>query len=183
MLTLFSRAVMCNWMVSTGVVAAMMSTSVSGKVIAMWMPILVFFYMGFQHLIVNMYSFPSGLMLGGHFTFMDWTTEVGEVYLLATDGAYEHLDAAAVHQALAASPADLDAAAALASARSHIHLALDQASGQQMVIKTPSVGLRDDPAYLDRFFRPAALWPASDPGAWPQRSAQAELSAAAKRAT
>ena len=41
----------------------MMSTSVSGKVIAMWMPILVFFYMGFEHSIVNMYLFPSGLML------------------------------------------------------------------------------------------------------------------------
>ena len=48
MLTLFIRGVMCNWMVSTGVVAAMMSTNVSGKVIAMWMPILVFFYMGFE---------------------------------------------------------------------------------------------------------------------------------------
>ena len=72
MLTLFVRAVMCNWMVSTGVVAAMMSTSVSGKVIAMWMPILVFFYMGFEHSIVNMYVFPSGLMLGGNFTFMDY---------------------------------------------------------------------------------------------------------------
>lgn len=72
MLTLFVRAVMCNWMVSTGVVAAMMSTSVSGKVIAMWMPILVFFYMGFEHSIVNMYLFPSGLMLGGNFTFMDY---------------------------------------------------------------------------------------------------------------
>ena len=72
MLTLFVRAVMCNWMVSTGVVAAMMSTSVSGKVIAMWMPILVFFYMGFEHSIVNMYLFPSGLMLGGKFTFMDY---------------------------------------------------------------------------------------------------------------
>lgn len=72
MLTLFVRAVMCNWMVSTGVVAAMMSTSVSGKVIAMWMPILVFFYMGFEHSVVNMYLFPSGLMLGGHFTFMDY---------------------------------------------------------------------------------------------------------------
>src|SRR5690606_8986819 len=58
MLTLFIRAVMCNWMVSTGVVAAMMSTSVSGKVIAMWMPILVFFYMGFEHSIVNMFLFP-----------------------------------------------------------------------------------------------------------------------------
>ena len=72
MLTLFIRGVMCNWMVSTGVVAAMMSTSVSGKVIAMWMPILVFFYMGFEHSVVNMFLFPSGLMLGGKFTLLDY---------------------------------------------------------------------------------------------------------------
>ncbi len=72
MLTLFIRGVMCNWMVSTGVVAAMMSTTVSGKVIGMWMPIMVFFYMGFEHSIVNMFLFPSGLMLGGKFTLMDY---------------------------------------------------------------------------------------------------------------
>lgn len=72
MLTLFLRAVLCNWMVSTGVVAAMMSTSVSGKVIAMWMPIMLFFYMGFEHSIVNMFLFPSGLMLGGDFSVMDY---------------------------------------------------------------------------------------------------------------
>ncbi|MEX0405735.1 formate/nitrite transporter family protein [Aquibium sp. LZ166] len=72
MLTLFIRAVMCNWMVSTGVVAAMMSTSVSGKVIGMWMPILIFFYLGFEHSIVNMFLFPSGIMLGGQFTWADY---------------------------------------------------------------------------------------------------------------
>ncbi len=72
MLTLFIRAVMCNWMVSTGVVAAMMSTSVSGKVIAMWMPILVFFYLGFEHSIVNMFLFPSGIILCGQFTWADY---------------------------------------------------------------------------------------------------------------
>ncbi|MEV5826623.1 formate/nitrite transporter family protein [Spirillospora sp. NPDC052242] len=72
MLTLFVRAVLCNWMVSTGVVAAMMSKSVSGKVIGMWMPIMLFFYMGFEHSIVNMYLFPSGLMLGGDFSIMDY---------------------------------------------------------------------------------------------------------------
>ncbi len=72
MLTLFVRGVMCNWMVSTGVVAAMMSSTVSGKVIGMWMPILVFFSMGFEHSIVNMFLFPSGLMLGGDFTIMDY---------------------------------------------------------------------------------------------------------------
>src|SRR5690606_33568899 len=47
-------------------------TSVSGKVIGMWMPIMLFFYMGFEHSIVNMFLFPSGLMLGGNFSIMDY---------------------------------------------------------------------------------------------------------------
>ncbi|NVO28636.1 formate/nitrite transporter family protein [Donghicola sp. C2-DW-16] len=72
LLTVFVRAVMCNWMVSTGVVAAMMSNSVSGKIMAMWMPILVFFYLGFEHSIVNMFLFPSGIILGGQFTWADY---------------------------------------------------------------------------------------------------------------
>ncbi|WP_108258716.1 formate/nitrite transporter family protein [Mangrovicoccus ximenensis] len=72
LLTVFVRAVLCNWMVSTGVVAAMMSTSTSGKIMAMWMPILVFFYLGFEHSIVNMFLFPSGIMLGGQFTWGDY---------------------------------------------------------------------------------------------------------------
>lgn len=72
MLTLFLRGVMCNWMVSTGVVGAMMSDSLPGKVIAMWMPIMVFFYLGFEHSIVNMFLFPSGLLLGGDFTIGDY---------------------------------------------------------------------------------------------------------------
>ena len=38
-----------------------------------------------------------------------------------------------------------------ASHRSHIYLALDPASGDKVVLKTPSIALRDDPAYLDRF--------------------------------
>ena len=72
MLTLFVRGVLCNWMVSTGVVAAILSTHVTGKVIAMWMPIMVFFYMGFEHSVVNMFLFPSGLMLHGDFSIYDY---------------------------------------------------------------------------------------------------------------
>ena len=72
MLTLFVRGMLCNWMVSTGVVGAMVSTTVPGKVIAMWMPIMVFFYMTFEHSVVNMFLFPSGLLLGGHFSVMDY---------------------------------------------------------------------------------------------------------------
>jgi serine/threonine protein kinase/serine/threonine protein phosphatase PrpC len=40
-----------------------------------------------------------------------WPTEVGELFLLATDGAYEHLDAASVNDALARHGEDLQAAA------------------------------------------------------------------------
>jgi len=72
MLTLFIRGVLCNWMVSTGVVGAMISTTVGGKVIAMWMPIMVFFAMTFEHSVVNMFLFPSALIMGGNFSLMDY---------------------------------------------------------------------------------------------------------------
>ena len=68
MLTLFIRGMMCNWMVSTGVIGAMMSTQLGGKVLAMWLPITLFFGMGFEHSVVNMFLFPAGIMLGGEFT-------------------------------------------------------------------------------------------------------------------
>ena len=72
MFTLFARGVLCNWMVSTGVVGAMISTNVTGKVVAMWMPITVFFYMVFEHSIVNMFLVPAGLLLGAQFTWLDY---------------------------------------------------------------------------------------------------------------
>jgi formate/nitrite transporter len=70
--TIFIRGVLCNWMVSTGVVGAMISTHVSGKVIAMWMPIMLFFFMTFEHSVVNMYLFPSALIMGGAFSIADY---------------------------------------------------------------------------------------------------------------
>jgi len=72
MLTLFIRGMLCNWMVSTGVVGAMISTTVSGKVIAMWMPIMLFFGMTFEHSVVNMFLFPSALLMYGKFSVMDY---------------------------------------------------------------------------------------------------------------
>lgn len=71
-MTIFVRGMLCNWMVSMGVVGAMVSTSVSGKAIAMWMPIMLFFYMGFEHSVVNMFLFPSALIMGGGFSVADY---------------------------------------------------------------------------------------------------------------
>ncbi|TQL47602.1 formate/nitrite transporter [Homoserinimonas aerilata] len=72
MLTLFVRGMLCNWMVSLGVAGAMIAGSVPGKALAMWMPVMLFFFMGFEHSIVNMFLFPSGLLLGGEFTIVDY---------------------------------------------------------------------------------------------------------------
>ena len=72
MLTLFIRGMLCNWMVSMGVVGAMISTSVTGKVVAMWMPIMLFFAMAFEHSVVNMFLFPSAMLMGGDFSIMDY---------------------------------------------------------------------------------------------------------------
>lgn len=38
-----------------------------------------------------------------------------------------------------------------ASSRSHVHLAVDEDSGEAVVLKTPSIDLAGDPAYLERF--------------------------------
>lgn len=70
--TIFVRGMLCNWMVSTGVIGAMLSRSVTGKVLAMWMPIMLFFYMVFEHSVVNMFLFPSALMMGGAFSLGDY---------------------------------------------------------------------------------------------------------------
>jgi len=138
--------------------------------------------------------------------------EKGDVFLLATDGAYEHADADFIIAAIDGNRDDLDKAAASiaaeacrrgsednvtvqlvrvedlpnpqakemvlqlsglpfppilearmafdgyrivrevrGSSRSHIYLAEDSDSGTLAIMKTPSIDLRDDPAYLERF--------------------------------
>ncbi|GLR72381.1 formate/nitrite transporter family protein [Agaribacter marinus] len=70
--TIFIRGMLCNWMVSMGVVGAMISTSAGAKMGAMWMPIMLFFYMAFEHSIVNMFLFPFSMIMGGEFTVVDY---------------------------------------------------------------------------------------------------------------
>jgi formate/nitrite transporter FocA (FNT family) len=50
----------------------MLAKDVIGKVVVMWLPILLFFAMGFEHSVVNMFLFPVGIMLGADFTWGDY---------------------------------------------------------------------------------------------------------------
>lgn len=70
--TALVKAVLCNWMVTVGVLLAMVSRSTAGKIAAMWLPILTFFAQGYEHSIVNMFVIPAGMMLRAPVSFGNW---------------------------------------------------------------------------------------------------------------
>jgi len=72
LLVVFVKAILCNWMVTLGVVMGMTTTSTLGKIVAMWLPILIFFAQGFEHAVVNMFVIPAGMLLGANVTIADW---------------------------------------------------------------------------------------------------------------
>jgi formate transporter len=72
MVTVFVKAILCNWMVCLAVVLAMSTTSTIGKIATAWMPVFVFFAQGFEHSVVNMFLIPTGMMLGAKVTVADW---------------------------------------------------------------------------------------------------------------
>lgn len=137
----------------------------------------------------------------------------GDIFILATDGVYEHTEAAQITRVISAYSANLDVAAQIivdqayqngsednlsiqivriddlpinndsndfnkeieqlpfppilepgnrfdgyailrevhASSRSHVYLTEDEETGNQVVLKTPSIDLRDNPDYLQHF--------------------------------
>jgi len=72
MVSVFVKAILCNWLVCLGVVMAMTSTSTVGKIAATWLPIFLFFALGFEHTVVNMFVIPTGMLLGAKVSVYDW---------------------------------------------------------------------------------------------------------------
>ena len=72
LLTVFVKAVLCNWMVCLGVVMALSSTSTIGRIAGAWMPIVIFFAQGFEHSVVNMFVIPAGMLMGAKVSLADW---------------------------------------------------------------------------------------------------------------
>lgn len=70
--TAFTKGILCNWMVTMGVVLALTSSSVIGKILAAWIPVFMFFAQGFEHAVVNMFVIPEGILLGAPVSLADW---------------------------------------------------------------------------------------------------------------
>ncbi|OIP34615.1 MAG: formate and nitrite transporter [Deltaproteobacteria bacterium CG2_30_66_27] len=72
LLVAFASGILCNWLVSLGPIISLASRSIVGKVVVLWLPFSVFFALGFEHAIVNMFLLPMGIMLGGNYSVADW---------------------------------------------------------------------------------------------------------------
>ncbi|HZE83162.1 MAG TPA: formate/nitrite transporter family protein [Puia sp.] len=68
----FVKAILCNWMVCMGVVMALTSKSTIGKILAAGIPIFIFFALGYEHAVVNMFVIPAGMMFGAKVSIAGW---------------------------------------------------------------------------------------------------------------
>jgi len=68
----FTKAMLCNWMVCMGVVMGAVAQSTVSKIVAAWIPICIFFALGYEHAVVNMFVIPAGIMLGAKTTSESW---------------------------------------------------------------------------------------------------------------
>jgi formate/nitrite transporter len=64
--------VLCNWLVSLGSVMSKATRSTVGRAVLMWLPIGMFFALGFEHTVVNMWLFPTAILSGAHVSIYDW---------------------------------------------------------------------------------------------------------------
>ena len=68
----FIKGILCNWMVTLGAILALASRSTIGKIAGMWLPILMFFALGYEHSIVNMFLIPTGKLFGAPVSLSQW---------------------------------------------------------------------------------------------------------------
>jgi formate/nitrite transporter len=70
--TAFLKGILCNWWVSMGVILPFATRSAVGKALLTFVPIYMFFSMGWEHLIVNMYVIPFAMLFGAKITIGTW---------------------------------------------------------------------------------------------------------------
>jgi formate transporter len=60
----FLRGVGCNWLVCLAVWMSLAAQSVSGKILAVFFPVMAFVAMGFDHVVANMFFIPAAIWAG-----------------------------------------------------------------------------------------------------------------------
>jgi formate/nitrite transporter len=113
----FLRGVGCNWLVCLAVWMSLAAKNVSGKILAIFFPIMAFVAMGFDHVVANMFFLPAAIFagvpgVGWGDTVLNWLLAgagnlIGAVVFVATSYWYLFLkDEPGATPAPAAEPAE-----------------------------------------------------------------------------
>ena len=66
----FASAIMCNIFVCVAVLMAAAAKDISGKVWAIFFPIMAFVISGYEHCVANMYYIPAGIFASGNSAYV-----------------------------------------------------------------------------------------------------------------
>lgn len=65
----FLRGIGANWLVCLAVWMALASQDLTGKIFAIWWPVMTFVVIGFEHSIANMFYLPLGILQGANISW------------------------------------------------------------------------------------------------------------------
>ena len=65
---IFLKGIGANWLVCLAIWLGMSSNEMFGRLVGLWLPVMVFVTLGFEHSIANMFYIPMGIMSGADVT-------------------------------------------------------------------------------------------------------------------
>lgn len=71
-LTVFVKGIGANWLVALAVWTAFAAKDVTGKILAIWFPVMAFVAMGFEHSVANMFFLPTAIFYGAEVTWYEF---------------------------------------------------------------------------------------------------------------
>lgn len=68
----FVKGIGANWLVALAVWLAFAAQDISGKILAIWFPVMAFVAMGFEHSVANMFFIPAAMFYGADVSLADF---------------------------------------------------------------------------------------------------------------
>ncbi|WLF82923.1 formate/nitrite transporter family protein [Moraxella sp. ZY210820] len=93
----FISAIACNWLVCMGIWFYFGAKYMSGRIIAMWFPVMIFVLIGLQHFVANMFIIPAGIWAGGNVTWGQFLATMFPVFLGNVVGGASFVAASYLH--------------------------------------------------------------------------------------
>lgn len=72
--TVFMKGIGANWLVCLGTWMGFASKDLWGKAIGIWIPVMLFVTLGFEHSIANMFFIPAAIYSGADITWIEFVT-------------------------------------------------------------------------------------------------------------